>query len=40
MIAAKNTVGIGPWSFDVGPFIVVVVAVIIGIVIYAIRQDR
>lgn len=34
MITASNRIGIGPWSFDAGPF-----AIIIGIVVYYIRKD-
>lgn len=39
MISAANSVGVGPWSFDVGPFAVVILAVIIGLVIYHVRKD-
>lgn len=39
MTTASNSVGIGPWSFDAGPFAIILFVVIIGIVIYYIRKD-
>lgn len=39
MNPAENSVGIGPWSFDVGPFAIVILVIIIGLVIYHIRKD-
>lgn len=37
MNLANNSIGIGPWSFDAGPFAVVVLVAIVGLVIYYIR---
>lgn len=39
MITASNSVGIGPWSFDTGPFAIILLVLIIGIVVYYIRKD-
>ena len=39
MITSSNSVGIGPWSFDAGPFAIILLVVIIGIVVYYIRKD-
>lgn len=39
MTTASNNVGIGPWSFDAGPFAIILLVVIIGIVVYYIRKD-
>lgn len=39
MNTAENSVGIGPWSIDVGPFAIVILVAIIGLVIYYIRKD-
>lgn len=39
MITANNSVGIGPWSFDAGPFAIILLVVIIGIVVYYIRKE-
>ncbi|PWV82198.1 hypothetical protein SAMN05421630_106436 [Prauserella marina] len=39
MNLAENTVGIGPWSFSVGPFAIVILAAIIGVVLYYSRKD-
>lgn len=39
MNRAQNTVGVGPWSFDAGPFAVVVLIVVIAVVIRCIRKD-
>lgn len=39
MTTANNSIGIGPWSFDAGPFAIILLVVIIGIVIYYIRKD-
>ncbi|WP_281728887.1 hypothetical protein [Gordonia paraffinivorans] len=39
MTTASNSVGIGPWSFDAGPFAIILLVVIIGIVVYYIRKD-
>lgn len=39
MNTTDNSVGIGPWSFDVGPFAILILVAIIGLVIYYIRKD-
>ncbi|WP_255413445.1 hypothetical protein [Blastococcus sp. Marseille-P5729] len=39
MITANNRIGIGPWSFDAGPFAIILLVIIIGIVVYYIRKD-
>ena len=39
MNRAENTVGIGPWSLDAGPFAVVVLIVVVAVVMYYVRKD-
>lgn len=34
-----NSVGIGPWSIDVGPVAILILVAIIGVVIYYARKD-
>lgn len=40
MILARNTIGIGPWSFDAGPFAIILVIAIVALVVYFIRKDE
>ena len=40
MILADNTVGVGPWAFDVGPFAILIAIAVIAVVVYYVRKDR